>query len=55
MGVRHVELPLPARRKTAGFHEEMVKFLSSISARIFGDRWSRLTPGLPDYKLWVVV
>jgi hypothetical protein len=53
MEASHVEWSLPARRKNAGFHEEMVKFLNSISAilqhskpcaldpiRIFGDRWS---------------
>jgi hypothetical protein len=32
MEASHVERFLPARRNTAGFHEEMVEFLSSISS-----------------------
>jgi hypothetical protein len=68
MAARHVDRPLPARRKTARFHEEMVDLFSSICAilqhskpcaldpiRIFGDRWSQLNTGLPNYKLQVVV
>jgi hypothetical protein len=67
MEASHAEWSLPARRKTAGFHEEMVKFSRCISAilqhskpcaldqiRIFGDRWSQLNIGLPNYKLRVV-
>jgi hypothetical protein len=40
----HVEWSLPARRKTAGFHEEMVKVLSSISAILQHSKPSALDP-----------
>lgn len=57
----HVKWPWAARRKTAGFDDEMVRFggaVSTISNRLklcalkpictFGDHWSQLNTGLSN-------